>query len=275
MPAQPTVLAPLRFAAGIRAWLQSPWQTMAMLGGLGYWLIGGIVFSLVCWLLLWLLPRRIGRRVGRSMLRGGFRLFVRYLRVTRLAEANLTSLAPLRAMPGPLLLAPNHLSLWDAVFLLSCLPRAVTVMKPSILRNPLLGGGASLAGHIPAENHSGMIRAAAAALAEGGQVVLFPEGTRTRPESRWLNPLKGGIALVARRAGVPVHPVFIRSNSHFMEKGWPPWKRPQFPIHMEFELGAPIAPAPSETPQQFIGRLEQVFHRELSRPHPLRRQTND
>ena len=78
--------------------------------------------------------------------------------------------------------------------------------------------------------------------------------------------------LVALRANVPVIPVFIRSNSRFAEKGWPLWKRPRFPITMEFELGEPLHPEPGETSQSFTARLQAVYERELSKPHPLRRE---
>jgi len=244
-----------------------------LLVGLVYWFVGGLIYSLVCWPLRFLLPRRLGQRVGRSMLSGGFRLFARYIRLIRLVEVDLSALAPLRNSNDPCILAPNHIALWDVVFLVSCLPHALCIMKPAILRNPVLGGGASLAGYIPAGNNSRMIRDAAAAVQQGGQLILFPEGTRTRPECRWINPLKGGVALIAARAKVPVRPVFIRTNSRYLEKGWPPWKRPEFPIRICFELGPPLVLAPGESTQQFVARLQQVFECELSRPHPLRRQS--
>jgi 1-acyl-sn-glycerol-3-phosphate acyltransferase len=117
-----------------------------------------------------------------------------------------------------------------------------------------------------------MIRDAAAALHDGGQLILFPEGTRTRRHQRWINPFKGGAALIAGKAGVPVHPVFIRSDSRYLEKGWPPWRRPEFPIQMSFELGPTMRRGEDESPQQFTRRLQELFERELARPHPLRRE---
>ena len=117
-----------------------------------------------------------------------------------------------------------------------------------------------------------MMRLAVKALDDGRQLVLFPEGTRTRREQRWINPFKGGIAVIARRADVPVYPVFIRSNTRYLEKGWPPWKPPAFPIRVSLELGEPLRVKSSESSQQFIARLQALFVSELSRPHPLRRQ---
>lgn len=273
MPAEPSVIPSLAADSGLRAWVRAPWQTLAIVVGSLYWLVGGLLISLIGWPLYFVLPRRLSRRIGGALLGLVFEVFVGYLRATGLVRAELAGLAPLRGREGAFIVAPNHLALWDAVFLLAVLPRAVCVMKRGIIRNPLLGGGATLAGYIPACHNRQMIRAAVDALADGRPLILFPEGTRTRPESRWINPLKGGVALIAMRAQVPVYPVFIRSDSRFMEKGWPPWRRPEFPIRMEFELGTPLDPQPAESPQQFVARLQQVFEEQLSRPHPLRRRS--
>ena len=143
--------------------------------------------------------------------------------------------------------APNHTSLWDVVFLIARLPSAVCVIKKQIFFNPVLGGGARLAGYIANDGMSRVIRGASRALAGGGQLLLFPEGTRTRPDARWINPIKGGCAIIANRSNVPVYPIFIRSNTRFLQKGWPLWRRPVFPITMKFELGEPLVPQPGES----------------------------
>jgi 1-acyl-sn-glycerol-3-phosphate acyltransferase len=233
----------------------------------------GLLFTLVSPPLCLLLPRRRGRAFGRSVLNRAFRGFVSYLRMTGLAYADLESLRALRDHHRPGIIAPNHTSLWDAVFVLACLPRPICIMKASILRNPFLGGGARLAGYIANSGPSRLVREASGALAEGGQLLMFPEGTRTRRDARWINPLMGGCALVARRASVPILPVFIRSNSRFLEKGWPLWKRPKFPIRISFELGEPIEPDDEPSARALTARLQRVFEENLSRPHKFRRQS--
>jgi 1-acyl-sn-glycerol-3-phosphate acyltransferase len=77
-------------------------------------------------------------------------------------------------------------------------------------------------------------------LRAGIPVLVFPEGTRTR--NGRLGPLRDGPALFARRAGVPLVPVFL----HRSEAMWPrgallprPWG-----ARMEIRFGRPIsAPA--------------------------------
>ena len=244
-----------------------------MAGGLLYWGVAGLLITAISLPLLVILPCGKARKVGRWMLHHAFRIFVVYLRAMDLVHADLSSLDELKKQPGPVIIAPNHTSLWDAVFLISKLPESICIMKKTILANPVLGGGAKLAGYIPNGSSAGLVRTASNALCEqSGQLLLFPEGTRTRRFVRWINPLKGGCALIARKSGVPVRPVFIRSNTRFTEKGWPLWKRPDFPIKLSIELGDPMFPEEGESAHDFTRRLEEVFERNLSRAHKLRRQ---
>ena len=97
-------------------------------------------------------------------------------------------------------------------------------MKAKIWDNPVLGGGARLAGYIRNDSPRGMVRQAASELRAGHSLLVFPEGTRTR--SRPVNRFKGGFALIAKRAGAPVQTVFIETDSPFLGKGWPAFKRP-------------------------------------------------
>ncbi len=259
-------------ATTVRRWLRAPWDYLMMALGLTYWGVFGGLLTLIGGPLCFLLPKKFGVRVGRFFLYQLFRKFVIYLRVSDLVHADLTALDGLSAIRGSFIVAPNHTSLWDVVFIIARLPSAVCVMKKQILHNFVLGGGARLAGYLANDRMTRMIRGATRSLDQGGQLLLFPEGTRTRPESRWINPLKGGCAIIATRASVPVYPIFIRSNTRFLQKGWPLWQRPVFPITMRFELGAPLVPEAGESAQDFCGRLTAVYERELSKPDPLRRQ---
>ena len=256
-------------------WWRWPWDAVATLGAFAYWGVAGLLISALSFPLILILPAATAKKLGRGMLHRAFRVFVRYLQVTDLVQSDLDSLDALKHEPGPVIIAPNHTSLWDAVFVISKLPQPICIMKESILRNPFLGGGARLAGYIPNGSSSRMIKDAARALSEGGQLLLFPEGTRTRRDARWINPLGGGCALIARKAGVPVRPVFIRSNTRFLEKGWPLWKKPEFPIRLSVELGAPVVQRDDESAQDFTRRLQGVFEQNLSRAHKLRREVEE
>lgn len=255
-----------------RSPIRIPLQWIAMAGGFLYWGVLGLLVTVICGTLSFVLPRGKGERFGRTVHHLIFKYFVSYLRLTGLVKVDLSALDALGKIPHPIIVAPNHASLWDAVFIIARLPQAVCVMKKSILRNPFLGGGSRLSGYIPNGTTTRMIRDAADTLSRGGQLLLFPEGTRTHPTARWINPLKGGCALIAHRAGVPIHPVFIRTSSRFLQKGWPMGKPPVFPIHLSLDLGEPLVLHEGESALELTQRLQAVYDQELSRPHPLRRQ---
>jgi 1-acyl-sn-glycerol-3-phosphate acyltransferase len=261
-----------REAMTLRWWLRAPWDYVMMATGLLYWGVFGGLLTLMGGPLHLILPKPIGVRLGRWLLHQLFRKFVVYLRLADLVHADLTALDSLGKIKQPFIAAPNHTSLWDVVFIIARLPSAVCVMKKSILVNPLLGGGARLAGYLANDRMTRMIRDAADSLMAGGQLLLFPEGTRTAADAQWINPLKGGCAIISERSQVPVYPIFIRSNTRFLQKGWPLWRRPVFPITFRIDLGEPLTPQPGESSQDFTARLSAVYKMELSKPDPLQRQ---
>ncbi|MFI4932965.1 MAG: lysophospholipid acyltransferase family protein, partial [Burkholderiales bacterium] len=85
-----------------------------------------------------------------------------------------------------------------------------------------------------------MVHLAIDDLRAGGQLVMFPEGTRTTRAP--LNPFQGGFALIARRAGVPVQTVFIDTTSPYLGKGWPLWRLPPVPVEFAVRLGRRFEP---------------------------------
>ena len=273
-PADPSAIPSYRAApARTRSLVRVALDWLAMTGALLYWGILGLLVTIICGTLSFALPRKAGERFGRQVHHYIFRYFVVYLDATGLLKVDLSALEKLGRISTPIIVAPNHASLWDAVFIIARLPQAICVMKNAILRNPFLGGGSRLSGYIPNGATPRMIRDAADALRRGGQLLLFPEGTRTRPCERWINPLKGGCALIALRARVPVYPVFIRSNTRFLQKGWPLWRPPTFPIEIDISVGEPLLPEGDESASKFTRRLQRVYDQELAKSHPLRRQT--
>ena len=149
-------------------------------------------------------------------------------------------LDPLRD-EGGIIVAANHPSMLDALMLVAHLPRSACIMKASLANNPLLGPGARLARYIRNDSPRRMVRQAVADLQQGGQLVLFPEGTRT---TRWpINRFSSAFTLISRRAAVPVQTVFIDTDSPYLGKGWPLWQLPPLPIVFTVRLGRRFPPA--------------------------------
>lgn len=199
-----------------------------------------VVWNLCALLLHPLLPRAFGLRVGRAGIAFGYRLFWAVARASGLLHMDAQALRALADERG-LVIVANHPSLLDALMLVAQLPRSFCVMKASLMRNPLLGPGARLARYIRNDCPRKMVRLAVQDLREGGQLVMFPEGTRTTGSS--LNPFQPGFALIARRAGVPVQTVFIDTTSPYLGKGWPLWKLPPLPIEFSLRIGRRFEPA--------------------------------
>ncbi len=247
------------------------WEWFLLFLGLLYWAVVSIIISVLGMVLFAVLPQKMALACGRWLLSRAFRVFIGFLKISHLLILEDADLQSLAGHTEGMIIAPNHTALWDAVFIVARIPEAVCIMKGSIVMNPFLGGGARLAGYIPINSISQMLKIATQRLKQQETLLMFPEGTRTKTDAQWLNPLKGGVALLAKRANVPVVPIFIRSNTRFYEKGWPLYKKPQFPLRISMTVGEPVRVHANESAQAFGQRLEAIYLAELAQPHPLRR----
>jgi len=248
---------------------KSSWEWLLLILGFFYWATVGLLITFLGITLSILLSRQNALKSGRFLLSKAFKFFISFLRITGLLILDDSELKKIANIDGAVIIAPNHIALWDAVFIIASLPEVVCIMKGEILRNPFLGGGAQLAGYIPDDSISIMFKRAIQCLDAQEKILLFSEGTRTKNDAKWINPIKSGVALLARKAQVPVLPVFIRSNTRFFEKGWPLYKKPVFPLHISFTVGDCVYMKADESTRAFNIRLENMYINELSRPHPL------
>lgn len=208
--------------------------------------------------LYFILPRRIGTAVGRRGIMSGFRIYAWVLSATRTYLMDLRDIDSLREGP-PVILAPNHPSLIDALLILTRHPNIVCVMKSALMRNVFLGSGSRLARYVPNDSSRQMIKESVAHLREGGVLLLFPEGTRTTTAP--INALVGSVGLIAKHANVPVQTLIIETDSPFLSKGWPLFRRPRLPITYRVRLGRRFDP-PTDVPA-FTLELDRYYRLEL------------
>lgn len=220
---------------------------------------GCAVVSLVSTVLHPLLPARFGVPLGRWMTGMHFRGFLALLRASGLVRIDLASLDQLRGERS-IIIAPNHPCLLDAVFIISRLPQTACIMKAEIWDSFFLGGGARLSGYIRNDAPINLIRQSVGELHAGHQLLVFPEGTRTRAAP--VNAFKGGFALMAKKSGAAVQTVFIETNSAFLCKGWPLLKKPDFPLIYRARLGMRFT-AESDL-KAFVSKLKNYYREELS-----------
>lgn len=125
--------------------------------------------------------------------------------------------------PGPVILAANHLSFMDSLFLGLATPCPIAFMAKAeyfdkrrtawIFRAtgqiPLRRGSAAAADHALAE--------AQGVLSEGGAVGIYPEGTRSRDGK--LQRGKTGPARLAQATGAPIVPVGLAGTAEVQAPG--------------------------------------------------------
>jgi 1-acyl-sn-glycerol-3-phosphate acyltransferase len=203
-------------------------------------------------------PRRAAQRLGRRIVMASFRFYLACLAATRRFSFDIQVLDELRGA-GPMIIAPNHPCLLDALLVISRLPNVACVMKASLMNNLFLGGGARFARFIRNKPVQRMVQEAIDDVRGGSQLLLFPEGTRSVRDP--VNPLTGAAALIAQRAKVPVQTVLIETDSRYLSKGWGMFRVPPLPIHYRVILGRRFEP-PSDT-HAFMAELQRYFETEL------------
>ncbi|MEP6702675.1 MAG: lysophospholipid acyltransferase family protein [Betaproteobacteria bacterium] len=243
----------------MRRVLHTVYEYLALWLGLGLLGLMCLLWSPASYILLYFMPRRAGGEFGRYMNMFWFRHYLWMLAVTGSCRFDLSGLDALRGK-GPVIIAPNHPSLLDALMVISRLPNIVCIMKTELRNNIFMRGGARFAQYIDNRSMREMIRSSAEALKRGDHVLLFPEGSRTvRPP---VNAFSQLIGLIARTAQIPVQTVFIESTSAFLGKGWPLFRKPSMPITYRIRLGRQFEPP--EDVRAFTAELEQYYAAELA-----------
>lgn len=118
----------------------------------------------------------------------------------------------------------NHISYMDSILLISLFARHTTIVKNRLLRIPIFGWMLGLSGYLPAVSEgpwSGMmlerLERMPGDLAAGGNLIVFPEGTRSRTGA--IGPLNKGAFKIARLCRAPVVVLFIRNTNRLFTPG--------------------------------------------------------
>ena len=170
---------------------------------------GGLLLSTLVFPPMYVLGRNTeNRRLwAKWTIRKFFALMMLVLRASGTLRLELVGAEKLKEASSVLVLA-NHPSLIDIVVLLSLIPRATCVVKGGLSRNPFFGGVIRAAGYISNSTPEKLIEDCTRALEAGNAVVIFPEGTRTRPNEQ-MKFLRGA-AHVLLRTNRPMLPVLIQ-----------------------------------------------------------------
>jgi 1-acyl-sn-glycerol-3-phosphate acyltransferase len=169
------------------------------------WLYFAGAFVAGYWLLVVLVGIVRGRR-GVTWLIGCY--LRAFLKVTRLLIRGLRIDVPerdrLRKTNGSVVVC-NHISFLDPLLMLSLIPDIITVVRPDFFRVPFFGwlirGAGFLEPRLFAEGQPWIDRVASH-LRSGGNLLIFPEGTRSRDGH--LSRFKKGAFYLAKTIGAPI-----------------------------------------------------------------------
>jgi 1-acyl-sn-glycerol-3-phosphate acyltransferase len=122
---------------------------------------------------------------------------------------------------GGVIVASNHQSFLDVLLVGTALRRRTRFLaRRTLWDNPVLGAWMTAVGALPVGRDrpaKAEMQAVLDALARGEVVTLFPEGTRS-PDGE-IREMRGGVAMLARRSGVPVLPVLLQGARETWPRG--------------------------------------------------------
>lgn len=232
--------------------------------------IGGLILGLLVFPALVLLPGDEARRRARirGLVQRSFRLFVAVMSGLRGLAYEFEGRERL-GRPGQLVIA-NHPTLIDVVFIVAFTPAPACVVKAALFANRFTRRVVQAAGYISNHPTEQMIEGSISALASGDCLVMFPEGTRTRPGEPM--QFRRGTASVAVRGARILTPVYIRVDQPFLHKSqaWyqvPP-RRPTISIRVGEDIDLrPYrdVPAPRAS-RELNARLLEHYEQELAQP---------
>lgn len=233
---------------------------MLQLTSLGIFFGVGTVITLAATVAGPCLARWIDEPRAQRIIQQLFAFFTWWLQTTGLLRIRFTGVEKLADSRGAIF-AANHPGLLDAVIILSRMPRAICVIRSSLMEKFAFVGAARLAGYIANDHGTALVRQGIHKVRNGDNLLIFPEGTRTRTEA--VNPFKGGFALIALRAGAPIYPIVIERSGRYLAKGTPLLDAAHIPIEISVSVEEPIHPLPGETSDQFAVRIQSWFEERL------------
>lgn len=146
-----------------------------------------------------------------------------------------------RLPAGPCIVAAKHQSAWDTIALIPLLHDPAIVLKAELLSIPLYGWFCRKFEHIAVVRERAgpalrrMLADAGLRLAEGRQVLVFPEGTRRAPGAP--ADYKPGVVALYEAGGVPCVPLALNSGLFWARRSI--WR---FPGTVVVEFLEPIEP---------------------------------
>lgn len=228
---------------------------------------GGLALSLLWFNVLLVVVRNRDKRraLARRSIAASFRLFLRIGRLLGVFDYRFTGVDLLRGDKGCLVVA-NHPTLLDYVFIASQAPEIGCLVKAGLMNNPCFRGVIRAADYLVNSQGETLLPESQRRLAAGESILIFPEGTRTRPGEPLV--IQRGAAQMAVRSGCPVRLVHIHCDRRFLDKEsrWYqiPARRPMITLTVRERIDSQnFIKAQDEAPAQAARRLSDYFRQAL------------
>ncbi|WP_448549437.1 lysophospholipid acyltransferase family protein [Thalassotalea fusca] len=237
------------------------WRVFAT--GLSFTLfgIGGLILALLVFPVQQLMIRDGHKRqvIARQTVHYTFKFFVGFMAFVGVATFAVKQQEAFKQLRGQLILA-NHPSLIDVVVLISVIPNADCVVKAHLLRNPFMRGVIKSTGYISNADSDGVIKDCQASLANGNNLIIFPEGTRTNPGAK--PKFQRGAANIALRCEIQPTCVAIDIQPPTLTKSEKWYHVPERRFDVVVALKTNV-PSIEELPSESMSKSARVFTRDL------------
>jgi 1-acyl-sn-glycerol-3-phosphate acyltransferase len=199
--------------------------------------VGGLLLSIIAFPPLLVFSKKNRKNYARGIIQKSFRLFLWFMEAVGIMRLEIIGKEKLRNCGRSLVIA-NHPTLIDVVAIVSLVPAASCVVKRSMWKNPFLGGVVRSANYISNLEPDDLITDCAKDLTDGNSLLIFPEGTRSKP-GKPLHFVRG-TAHIALATGAPILPLVIRCNPSTLTKSEKWYQIPPRRFHLQIEVLDPI-----------------------------------
>lgn len=216
--------------------------------------VGGLLLSVIIFpavhIFVW--RRSVAQKICRRIVQLSFKMFLHEMQGLGAISYDVRNKHRLdqyknTGVEGCLIL-PNHPSLIDVILTIAHLPDAYCIVKSSHWKNPFLFGIMRATGYLANTGGQDLVDDCVALLRNGHTLVMFPEGTRTKPNKNLR--LQKGAVVIAFKAQVPIIPAIIKVDPPYLYKDQPWYDIPEMKSHFSIDIHEPVALFPED--QKFV-----------------------
>ena len=196
--------------------------------------LGGVLIGLLAYPVLLLLTHKDNRyRFGQALVHYVFKAFVWFMKSLGIFTLEIHHQERLK--PANQFFIANHPTLIDVVILLSLIKESDCVVNARLARNVVTKGPLLATGYIENNEAEELIDTCVKRLQSGRNLLIFPEGTRTKKLDRL--KFKRGVSLIALKSGHNITPIYINCQPRMLAKGQKWYKIPRSKPHFTIRVG--------------------------------------